>query len=68
MPAEIGVFTPNGRPYCCARPSAAKTLVIPNGLIVRNLLLRFWLAALPPSLPGDFPLWKSSGNSVGSDD
>ncbi len=26
MPAEIGAFTQNGRPYCCAYQSAATTL------------------------------------------
>jgi hypothetical protein len=43
MHAELGVFTRDGRPYCCAHSSAALNprFVIPSGLIARNLLSIF---------------------------
>jgi len=49
------------------RPTQAfppEAVVIPNGFIVRNLLSLAALLLPPPS----FPMWKSSGNPVGSDD
>ena len=47
-------------------PDAAlplKAVVIPNGFIVRNLLLA---GSSPARAPQTFPMWKSSGNSVDS--
>jgi hypothetical protein len=51
------------------RPNAeppSQAVVIPNGFTVRNLLLGLLAALLLPR-PAKFPMWKSSGNSVGSD-
>jgi hypothetical protein len=60
--AESGVLPRLGRPYCCAYRAPIQEAL--SFRAKRGILVS--LAALPPSLPQPFPMWKSSGNSVGS--